>query len=99
MNDGWTITAYSGTFDIDAPSLELLRISVNTPELPPATELCRASGALEYSLVRIGDGDFLLPRVSQLHLVNRSFTETESAAVFAGCKEYTGGIGVARRGR
>jgi hypothetical protein len=87
-DDGWAITAYYGTFDIDAASLELLRVAVNTPELPPATSLCRASSALEVAHVRIGDGDFLLPSVSSLHLFNRSSAESESTSVFSGCKEY-----------
>lgn len=54
-----------------------------------ATDLCGADSALEYSRVRIGDGDFLLPRVSALHLVNRGASETTSTSVFSGCKEYT----------
>jgi hypothetical protein len=87
-DDGWAVTAYFGTFDIDPASLELLRIVVNTPELPPATTLCHANSALEVARVRIGDGDFLLPSVSRLHLVNRTSAETESTAVFSGCKEY-----------
>lgn len=87
-DDGWAITAYFGTFDIDPASIELLRIVVNTPELPPATTLCHANSALEVARVRIGDGEFLLPSVSRLHLFSRSMAETESTAVFSSCKEY-----------
>jgi hypothetical protein len=86
--DGWVITPYSGTFDIDAASLELLRMTVDTPELPAETLLCNAHSSLEYARFRIGDGDFLLPSVSQLHLVNRGATETKSASAFSECKEY-----------
>lgn len=87
-DDGWVITAYSGEFDIDAASLELLRMMVEASDLPPATDLCRASTALEFARVRIGDGEFLLPRMSELHLVNRGSGETNSTSVFSSCKEY-----------
>ena len=86
--NGWVITPYSGTFDIDRESLNLLRLTIDTPELPAATQICSAHSSLEYSHFRIGDGDFLLPSVSQLHLVNRSTVETKSSSVFSGCREY-----------
>jgi len=86
--DGWVITAYHGTFEIDAASLELLRMTIDAPELPKETGLCEAESALDYSRVRIGDGDFLLPRQSQLHLVNRGTIETNNASVFTNCQEY-----------
>ncbi len=86
--DGWVITPYSGTFDIDGASLELLRMTIDTPDLPAATQLCSAHSSLEYARFRIGDGDFLLPSVSKLHLVNRSTVETRSSSVFSGCREY-----------
>jgi hypothetical protein len=86
--EGWGITAYDGTFDIDADSLDLLRISVDTPELPPETGLCEARSSLEYSRVSIGGGDFLLPRQSQLHLVHPGTLETTSTSIFTGCRQY-----------
>lgn len=86
--DGWAVSSYSGTFDIDAATLELLRIGVDTPELPVETTLCYAQSSLEYSRVHIGDGDFLLPRQSQLHLVQRSAKDSNSVATFTACREY-----------
>jgi hypothetical protein len=86
---GWVMTAYKGEIDLDAGSLELLRVTVNTtPELPVETGLCTARSELQYSRVRIGDGDFLLPNVSRLYLANRSGTASETQSEFAACKEY-----------
>lgn len=82
-NEGWVIAPYEGTFDIDAESLDLLRISVNTPELPRETGLCEAHSVLEYA----GGGSFA-PRQSQLHLVHRGTLETNSTSVFSNCREY-----------
>lgn len=86
--EGWVITAYRGTFEIDAASLELLRITVDAPELPKETGLCEVQSALEYARVRIGDGDFLMPRQSRLHMVNLGKLETDSTSVFTSCREY-----------
>jgi hypothetical protein len=85
---GWVITAYYGRFEIDAASLELLRISVDSPGLPLETKLCKVDNELEYARVRIGDSDFLLPRKSDLHMVNRGTQETDSTSAFTNCQEY-----------
>lgn len=84
----WEISGYHGTFEVDAASLELLRITVEAPDLPKETGLCEADSALDYASVRIGSGDFLLPRQSQLHLVNRGTLETNNTTVFTDCQEY-----------
>jgi hypothetical protein len=84
----WIVTGYEGSFAIDADSLDLLRLKVRTEELPAETHLCQAESALEYASVRIGNGDFLLPRRSDLHLVQRNTRETTSTAVFTGCREF-----------
>ena len=86
--NGWVISAYYGTFDVDAASLELLRITVEASDLPQETGLCEADSALDYASVRIGSGDFLLPRQSQLHLVNRGTVETNNTTVCKDCQEY-----------
>jgi pathogenesis-related protein 1 len=86
--DHWVTTAYRGAFDIDAASLELLRITVDPVDLPKEMGLCEAQSALEYASVRIGDGDFLLPSQSQLHTVNPGRMETNSSSVFTSCREY-----------
>lgn len=85
--DGWAVTPHSGTFDLEAASLELLRMTIDTPELPSAPGLCEAHSSLKYARARIGDGDFLLPSVS-LHFVNRSTMETESTSAVTACKGY-----------
>jgi hypothetical protein len=85
---GWVITAYHGKFEIDAASLELLRITVSSPDLPLETQLCKVDNELNYARARIGDGDFLLPRQSDLHMVNRGTQETISTSAFTNCHEY-----------
>ncbi len=94
---GWMTTAYDGTFDIDAESLKLLRLSIGTPALPAETGLCAARSTLEYTPIHIGSGEYLLPRQSLLHLEARGVPQgsgrfeylvTESASTFTNCREY-----------
>lgn len=81
-------TAFSGTFEIDEASLDIARITVETSELPAETELCEASSTLDYQSVQIGDGSFLLPKQSQLRMLQRDGGETNSSTVFTGCREF-----------
>ena len=86
--EGWAIAAYDGTFDVDTATLELLRITINTAQLPQATGMCQAETALVYSRVRLGDEDFLLPTKSRLHLVHPGTLQTDSDSAFTSCREY-----------
>lgn len=85
---GWAITAYEGSFDIDADSLELLRITVDTPELAGESDLCEAQSSVAYTHAHIGDADLFLPRTSQFHTIQRGVEETNSTSVFTNCREF-----------
>jgi hypothetical protein len=84
----WLTTGFSGTFEVDPESLEIQRVTIQTPELPDETHLCQADTTLDYQRVTIGDGTLLLPRQSQLRLISRNGQETNNTAVFSGCREY-----------
>jgi hypothetical protein len=84
----WHFTAYDGTFQIDGQSLELDRLDIRTDELPPDTGMCEARTKLEYQHLRIGDGDFLLPRQSELRILQTDAHETMNVTTFSSCREY-----------
>lgn len=86
----WVPTAFSGIFWLDANSLDLKRIVERAVELPPETETCEADTTIDYEKVRVGGGEFLLPRQSSMRLVMQDETETQSTAVYSGCREYRG---------
>ncbi|MBZ5621059.1 MAG: hypothetical protein LAQ69_20375 [Acidobacteriia bacterium] len=86
--DSWHTTGYEGSFSIDPESMELVRLTIQTDRLPPTTEICQATTALEYQRVRIGAEDVLLPRSSQLHIVSRNARETINVTTFSGCRQY-----------
>jgi hypothetical protein len=84
----WHPTAYDGTFEIDGQSLELARLDLRTDQLPEDTGMCEAGTSLEYQHIRIGDGDFLLPRQSELRIVQTDARETMNVTTFSSCREY-----------
>jgi len=86
--DSWVITGYSGTFEVDPQTLDIERLTIETSELPAETQLCLADAALDYQRVQIGEGTFLLPRQSQLHLILRNGQETNNIVVFSACREF-----------
>ena len=87
---GWTRTAFSGIFWIDADSLDLRRLRVDANEMPPETEGCEAETTVEYRKVRAGTGEFLLPHRSSMRIVMMDATETRINAVYSGWREYHG---------
>jgi hypothetical protein len=50
--------------------------------------MCEAGTSLEYQHIRIGDGDFLLPRQSELRIVQTDARETMNVTTFSSCREY-----------
>lgn len=85
---GWEAVAYQGSFWLDPESLELQRLTVQAHDLPADTAVCAADATLDYQRVRIGDGEVLLPRQGQLHLLRRSAHETTNLTTFSDCREY-----------
>ena len=86
--NSWMTTPFSGTFELNPASLEIERLIVQTPVLPAETQLCRAESTLDLHRVRIGDGSFLLPRQSELHLTLRNGQQTSNSTTFSDCREF-----------
>jgi hypothetical protein len=86
---GWEITGYSGTFEINAATAELARLVIDTDELSLATRMCKAQTANDYHFMTIGDGEFLIPRRSELKTFDTNGNQTDSVTEFSGCHEFT----------
>lgn len=84
----WLAAAYDGEFRLDRQSLDLERLTVRIHQPPPDAAFCSAATTLEYNLVRVGDGDVLLPRHSELEIVQPAGRETHNETTFTGCREY-----------
>jgi hypothetical protein len=53
--------AYSGTFSIDAQTLDLRQLEIRADDIPPELKMCSTSTVLIYKKVHLNQQDFLLP--------------------------------------
>jgi hypothetical protein len=86
---GWQHTAFRGSFEIDVASAELARLVFETDPLPPDTGMCQAKVSTDYHLMLIGDGEFRIPRRSELETFDTDGGQTDSVLEFSACREYT----------
>lgn len=89
-DNSWIVTAYSGTFRADPETCEVVRLEVQSAELPPATGSCVSLTAMDFGPVRIDDTEFLLPKQAQERFVTVTGEEAENTTTFANCREYRG---------
>jgi hypothetical protein len=86
----WIITGYSGSLQVDPRTSELVRMTVFTEELPPATNACEVDTVLDYGLVQLGGDDYLLPKITRQRFIGLDGEEAENAITFSACREYRG---------
>jgi hypothetical protein len=80
---------YSGWFLINPVTAALEKLVVIATEFDRDDEVCRVEDTIEYQTAKIGDGDFLLPRVSVMDAVFGRGTEAINETQYSGCHEYT----------
>ena len=64
------------------------RLTIRIKDPPPEAAFCKADTTLDYSTVHIGDSDVLLPRQSELEIVQGAGRQTRNDISFNGCREY-----------
>lgn len=88
--NSWVHAAYSGTLQVDQETDEVVRLTLLTAELPPDTGSCQTNTTMEFSVTRIGDRRFLLPKGAWQHFVRRTGEEVENTISLSSCREYVG---------
>lgn len=84
-----TVTlAYEGKFWIDTESAELHRMTIDVPHPPRESETCRIETTIDYRQTRIGDSDFLLPRLTVLKLWDVEAQRYQNQIEYASCREF-----------
>jgi hypothetical protein len=81
-------TAYDGTFRLDAVSAGLKQLTVHTLELPADTTSCEATTLMDFEPLRIGQGEYLIPRQTKLQIIGRNGGTTENNTAYADCHEF-----------
>ena len=78
---------FGGSVWIDAVSLDLVRLEIFAREIPTHLVLTSGRILIDYGRMRVGTGDFLLPRSVEQNFVS-SGMEARNQTYFSGCREY-----------
>jgi hypothetical protein len=81
---------HHGAFWVEADTLDLIRLEVHADDIPPSLDLAGVSDAMEYNRLRIRDADFLLPKSSELLMMDVNGFESRNHTEFSACRQYTG---------
>jgi hypothetical protein len=83
-------TPYSGTFSVDAETLDLLRLEIHADSLAPELQMCELTTTLDYTQVRMNNLDFLLPSEADALVINTNGHQSLNRTVFSGCHQFMG---------
>jgi hypothetical protein len=81
---------YRGTFSIDPADGDVEELVVESDQFAAADGVCLIRHVMDYSRVRIGSGDFLLPEVSTMDALYHSGAESLNETRYSDCREYVG---------
>ena len=88
--DSWINSGYSGSVQVDPETNEVVRLTVETDQLPPAAGTCQIGSDMEFHMVRIGEGAFPLPKQGRQRFVDPNGDEVDNVTTFGSCREYRG---------
>jgi hypothetical protein len=80
--------AYDGKVHIDPQTADLKDMTARTGELPWESGVCEATTLIDFQRIRIGEGEYLLPRESRLRFTNRAGGESENTTSYSSCHEF-----------
>ena len=83
-------TAYEGSVFLDPNTADAVRVTARSAELPELTGYCQATRELDYSRLRIGAGDAIIPREASSWAVGRDGVAMVSSSDYSACREYIG---------
>jgi hypothetical protein len=84
------IVGYRGHFLVDAETLDLIRLQVDVNDIPSRVPIAHTGETMIYARTRIGAGEFLLPRSSELFVRDSAGAESRNRLSFEGCRQYAG---------
>jgi hypothetical protein len=82
------IVAYRGHFLVEETNLDLVELVVITDEIPPFLAIASSSTTVLYERMKIGEGQFLLPKSSVLTMTDLMGGESRNTTQFAQCRQY-----------
>jgi hypothetical protein len=80
------VVGYYGSFWADPLTHEVARLEIRADEIPPGLDLKEASDIMDYSRVRIGESDFLLPTASEMTMIDLRGNLNRNRTQFSDCR-------------
>ena len=80
---------YGGSFFVDPDTDELMRLEVRANDIPAELGIPEEEEILDYQRVRLGDGDFLLPKGSEMRMASNDGSVSLNKTTFSACRQYS----------
>ena len=74
----------------DPKSIDLIRVEVVTDDIPAHVPIKESTTSIEYSRLKIGEGEFLLPTGAEMVMIDLKGKEDRNRTEFSGCRQYSG---------
>ncbi len=87
-NGAQALLAFHGSFWVNPETLELMRAELEAEDIPPALKTSGAILAIDYGLIAVGAGSFLLPQATDLRLVSDRGLESRTITRFSECRQF-----------
>jgi len=84
------VVGYRGTFIVEADTLDVRSLEVIAENIPAHIQIRSSKDSMQYARVRIADGDYLLPKGSELHMIGINGDESRNTTRLTGCRQYSG---------
>jgi len=81
---------FHGTVSVDPPNGDLRQLVFESDQFDRSDGICRVQHVMDYSRLKIGSGDFLLPEVSTMDVFYRRGGESLNETHYSDCREYVG---------
>jgi hypothetical protein len=87
-NGAQAVVGYHGSFWVDPATLELVRVEIESDGIPPALHTSSTTLAIDYGLVAVGAGSFLLPLATDVRMVSDRGLQSRTITQFSQCRQF-----------
>ena len=79
---------FHGSFWVDPETLDLRRVELDADDIPLALKRSRVKLAIDYGLVAVGAGTFLLPQATEARVTTDLGLESRTMTRFSACHQF-----------
>jgi hypothetical protein len=88
LNGVQALVGFHGSFWVDPETLDLTRLEIEGDDIPPVLKTSSAKMAIDYGLVAVGAGSFLLPQATDVRLVSDRGLASRTITRFSQCRQF-----------